>query len=389
MPRSRHTLGMTNILHASDAAELLGIVPALAGYTPTRSLVLLPFHGKRAHGAMRIDLPRDGIELDEYVDLVLHCLRQVRGADAVAVVAYSDDEPLPTPEGVVLPHAAMVDALLVEAHEGGYRIVEALCLTPSGWADYLDDVPQLHPLDRVRAATPPGTEIAADQHAGVELPPSNLVRRERVGRALIDLERVLERWLCGVPGPGPDENPQALAAAIELDDVPGFAECLVDGGDLEPFETAALLWCLARPMLRDAILVQWAGGIELGRQAFEAWTGHPEPGEEVPARVGEVFAGAGGRPDPDRLHRALAVVKQAASDAPRAARPGALVSCAWLSWALGRSTHAGEYLRLAREIDPGHRLAGLLLAMLDAAMMPEWVLDQLPAEDGVRTTHII
>lgn len=45
---------MTTIIHATEPAELLGIVPALAGFTPRRSVVLLPFRGARTHGALQI-----------------------------------------------------------------------------------------------------------------------------------------------------------------------------------------------------------------------------------------------------------------------------------------------------------------------------------------------
>src|SRR5690606_36431424 len=57
----RHTLGMNTVLHSTDSAEFLGLVPALAGFTPRQSIVLLPFVRSRAHGAMRIDLPQDDV----------------------------------------------------------------------------------------------------------------------------------------------------------------------------------------------------------------------------------------------------------------------------------------------------------------------------------------
>src|SRR5690606_15421691 len=52
--RDRQTPGMTTIIRATDPAELLGAIPALAGFTPRRSVVLLPFRGGSTHGAMRV-----------------------------------------------------------------------------------------------------------------------------------------------------------------------------------------------------------------------------------------------------------------------------------------------------------------------------------------------
>lgn len=49
---------------------------------------------------------------------------------------------------------------------------------------------------------------------------------------------------------------------------------------------------------------------------------------------------------------------------------------AWLSWALGRGSLAGQYIRLARAIDPSYSMAELLDTMLSNGMMPEWVLER-------------
>ena len=45
------------VVKAADAAQFLSIVPRMLGYHPTRSLVVIPFHGGRSLGAMRFDLP--------------------------------------------------------------------------------------------------------------------------------------------------------------------------------------------------------------------------------------------------------------------------------------------------------------------------------------------
>lgn len=371
---------MTTIIHATDPAELLGLIPALAGFTPRQSLVLLPFRGRRTYGAMRMDLPGDDVHPDAVAQAVLPTLLKVSGVDAVAIAVYTDDEPQPIPDGVLLPRLTLVDALVEMAGEAGLRIVDALCVTPAGWGDYLDDDPVIRPLDSIPAPPEvPGIgDVSGDQDAGAQLPHADLAQRERVGRTLGELDDVLERIRRGNPNVGAEDNPLALLAAdAVLDDLPAFAEDLLETPDDDAvYSCAALLWCLNRPVLRDAILVQWATDEEFGCRALEAQLEYSAQQSGIPDAIGDVFLGRGVHPDPDRLECALQVVRFAAARAPRHAKPGALTAAGWLAWALGRSSHAGRYIDQALEIEPGHSMASLISTMLSAAVLPEWLLQR-------------
>lgn len=363
-------------MRAADSADLLGLVPALAGFTPRDSIVLLPFHGSRTHGAMRMDLPDDAVDPEEFADAALQILLRVPDVDAVAVVVYTADHAQHVPDGLLLPHVSVVDALLATIHDTGVHIVEALCVTPDGWGDYLEPEGDLRALREIPTAPDvPGVgDVSGDQLAGAVLPAADLAERERVGRALRDLDEALDRELRGAPFSG-RENPQALAAAALLDDVPLFTEDLLEQpADLPPFACATLLWCLGRPAIRDAMLVQWATDLAFGIRALKAQLDFSSAQQAIPDAIGEVFLGKGARPDPDRLGCALHVVRLAAARSPRQARPGALTAAAWLSWALGRSSHAGAYVEQVLEIDPDHRMASLIGTMLSAAVLPEWSL---------------
>ncbi len=363
-------------MRATDSAEFLGLVPALAGFTPRDSIVLLPFHSGRTHGAMRMDLPDPAVDPEEFADAALHVLLRVPDVEAVAVVVYTDDLAQQVPDGLLLPWVPLIEALLGTVHETGVHIVEALCVTPDGWSDYLEHESALRALSTIPAAPGlPGVgDVSGDQLAGAALPPSDLAERERVGRALCDLGEVLDRELRGAPLTG-HQNPQALAAAMLLDDVPAFAENLLDKpDDLQPFTCATLLWCLERPAIRDAMLVQWATDLGFGNRALAAQLDFAGAQQTIPDAIGQVFLGRGARPDPDRLGCALHIVRLAAARAPRHARPGALTAAAWLSWALGRSSHAGAYVDEALRIEPEHRMASLIGTMLSAAVLPEWSL---------------
>lgn len=371
---------MTTLLRASDSADFLRIVPSLAGFTPRQSIVLLPFRGSRTYGAMRLDLPRDGTPLEEYADAAVGLVARVDGTDAVALVVYTDDEMQSTRDGLVLPYAVAVDELLGCAEDAGLRVVDALCVTPSAWSSYLVDEPQVGALADIGTAplVPDLDDVSRDQFAGTELPPADLAEKERVGRALLDLSSLLgHEGRSALTG---RENPLAIAALVMLEDVPAFFESVLHApDDLPPFATAALLWCLDRPLFRDVAIAQWATSLAGGVRSLEAQLAFSANGAIVPDELGQVFLGRGSAPDPERLRSALSVVRHAAARAPRASRPASLTAAAWLSWALGRSTHAGRYLELAREIDPQYGLAALLETMIGGAMLPEWAFRRGPA----------
>lgn len=362
---------MTTLLRASGSAEFLSIVPSLAGFTPTESLVLLPFRGSRTYGAMRLDLPGSDVELDDYADAAIGLVSRVERTDAVALVVYTDHTVQQTRDGLVLPFAVEVDELLGRAEDAGLRIVDALCVTPDGWSSYLVDDPRLRDLDREAPDVPGVGDVSGDQLSGAALPEAGFADKERVGRALRDITVLLDRG--GAPAPAGAENPQAIAALVLLEDIPAFFEAvLASPDDLPPFATAALVWCLDRPIFRDVALTQWATDVRGGERTLEAQLSFAGKGSTVPDDLGDVFLGRGPTPDPERLGIALSLVRTTAALAPRATRPALLTAAAWLSWALGRSSHAAQYLDLVREIDPDYGLAALLATMIDAAMLPEW-----------------
>lgn len=168
-------------------------------------------------------------------------------------------------------------------------------------------------------------------------------------------------------------DPRALATVCRFDDLPGFFEDALSrpAGGADVYDTAALVWCLARPSLRDVALVQWSGNLAQGDEAFDAqlrW----ESGEEYPAHLAMRMWGEGDAPQVPRLETALALARHAAAVAPRDSRPGPLAMCAWLSWALGRSTHAAAYAERACEIEPEHGLSQIVLSFVNAGHLPDW-----------------
>jgi len=388
------------VVKAADAAQFLSFVPRMLGYRPTRSLAVIPFEGARSLGAMRFDLP-DGEPdaVDRIAATVIGMVCRLAEADAVAAIAYTDAR---FEDEGRMPHHDLLDALRRRSDACGLRVTDLLCVAADAWGSFVDpECPaggrSLDDLEWTGPAEIPEPE--GDQATGADLPARPAAEREQVGEALGALGRAVEA-LCG-PGtaagtagrtrhsaraaaecdePADAEgrlDPRALATVCRFDDLPGFFEDAlahpVDAADA--YDLAALVWCLARPSLRDVALVQWSGNLAQGDEALDAqlrW----ETGEEYPAHLAMRMWGDGDRPDVRRLETALALARHAAAVAPREAQPGPLAMCAWLSWALGRSTHAAAYAQRACEVEPEHGLSQIVLSFVNAAHLPDWAFQR-------------
>ena len=369
---------MPTIIKASDAADFLALVPALAGYRPRQSLALVLFRGNRTAGVMRFDLPDpESVEAMASTTIGLAC--KVDRVDGIAIVVYTDDGFRRGGSGPVA-WRGLVTALEKRAHVCGLRVVEALCVAQDAWGSYEDGEPRPFAEVHEREADLPLPAPDGDQGAGAFLPDVDFAEKERMSRALLTIDDAAEAILAAPSNVETADvpslarlDPRALAAVVALDDLPELFEDALswDPDTLDAFSGAVMLWCLRRPALRDVALQQWAGDIHAGELALFAqvrW----EAGHEYPAELGARFCGEGPRPDPGRLQRARNLVRCIASAAPRDARPGPLAAAAWISWALGGSTHAGWYAEQALEIDPEHGLSQIVMTMCAASHLPEW-----------------
>ena len=364
---------MTSIVKAANAAQFLALVPRLAGYQPTESLVLVPFVGTRTTGVMRVDLPvgADADEVDRCAATFLGMICRLPEVDGFAAIVYTAAS---YRDG--MPHRALLEALAVRADAAGLRVSDALCVAADGWGSTLDpESPDagwnLDEIERGAEAMPELPAPTGDQASGATLPAPDLATKERVARALTQLDAAI-RAVLGTPTKE-RIDPRAVAAIGALDDVPSLFEEVVEteADTAAEFDLALLTWCLSRPALRDVALVQWCGTLLDGDDALDAqarW----ENGEAYPPDIARRMWGEGPMPDVERLNRALDAARAAAAAAPQARRAGALATCAWLSWALGRSTHAAAFAEMAFAIEPDHGLAGIVLTMVNAGHLPEW-----------------
>jgi hypothetical protein len=370
---------MSTVIRVSSPLSLLSLVPRLLDCTPRRSLVLVPFAGSRSLAAVRVDLPADdNPDLPRIASTLVGMACKVPLTDAVTVVIYTDDA---VADRGALPHGALVDAVLGRAHICGLRVVEALVVGADGWGSYLDpSVGGTHAIDEIAAAGPdlPESVPQHDQIAAAALPTVDLAEKERMGRALEDVDLLLDvprrRNSLSVP-----RRRCAEAILDELADPPALFESVLEPltGTSGLHRLISLAFALERPLLRDVALMQWVGDIAAGDAAFHAQTRFPD-GEGYPEDIARPMWGEGASPDLDRLLVALDRCRRVAATAPRTRRPGALAACAWLAWATGRSTHAASYAQTALEIDPAHGLGGIVLTLADHGRLPEWLFERAP-----------
>lgn len=358
---------MTTIVTASDAETLLGLVPRLLGFRPRNSLVLIPFAGSRSLGALRLDLPPDDLA-DTVSSTAIGMICRIQDCDRIVAVVYTDASSRPH-----LPGKEMGEALLRRASACGIEMREIFTVAADGWGAPLRD-DGARSLRELGAGALKGPELSS----GTRLPRVSPDDRASTAQALASLHRALEA-ICGIRifSSHPDEDgrtdPAALQAACALDDLPALYERALgwDAARLAPMDAALLAWCLHRPSLRDIALVQWASDVHGGDAAADAqrrW----EDGEEYPAELAAAMWGEGVRPDVARLERALALARAVAARAPRDMRAGALSVCAWLSWGLGRSTHAERYAARAEKDEPGHGLSSIVRSFVSVGHLPEW-----------------
>lgn len=359
---------MSTIVRAADAAEFLSLVPRLLGYTPTESLVVVPMADGRSLGAMRVDLPPDDVDVDAVASSIVGMVCRIPTAEAFVAVAYTLAS-----ARAGLPEAELMAALSRSADACGLGVTDALTVAGDGWGSHrsADLPPGGNDLAELSARMPP----PGDQTSGARLPEVDDTVVAAIPAAIASLEAALT-LICGIPSladPPERLEPAALEAACALDDLPALYEDALrwDVDDLDPLRGALLVWCLARPSLRDVAIVQWSSDRRGGDRALEAqrrW----EDGEEYPSDLGCVMWGEGSRPDPDRLETALTLVRHIAAVAPEELRAGPLATAAWLAWALGRSTHAGTYASAALAQERHHGLADIVRSFVAASHLPDW-----------------
>jgi len=370
---------MTTIIKAHNPADLLAMVPALVGFEPRNSVVVLGFAGNRTCGALRYDLPLQNHER-EVVDRIVATLLRIPTLDNVVIVIRTDRL---FPARLGAPHVRLAKTLARSLRSSGIGVKESLCHAADGWASYLDpktppgghplsdidsslvhhEVPddlreeRMRPLSEGRIPSVEDTELdaTAAQIAELEVLRTELAQlRSRPGAAF---------GLCG-------DDDRDWGALEVCRDLPLFFEGVLDWDAYDVKHGAGLLlFVLKGPPLRDRAMLQWATDLSVGDDL-----------DPNPLAHAEVMLGEGARPDVRRIERAIAVLTAVIARAEDAYRPAPLCMLAWLNWALGRSSVAGRHLDEALTIDPNYSMAQLQYTILSNGMLPAWAFDPAMVE---------
>lgn len=393
--------------------DILGFIPHSLGYWPANSLVAMTLQGKRLGATLRLDLPGPAVLADPapFAETVAGYLAADEHADGTLLALFTNNGWLSGP--------GCYDGLLfsLEAALAGARmpVKEAWYVGDHYWRDAWCTGPACcplpgRPLEQIRDSLL-NTEMVF-RGSSVGPPPE-----ERQARTVPSLYRaaVLEAeaaWSARL-----DCRRQSRA---QFDAVLGLWTGLLAGPreelgqplvDRDAFLRASLLV----PAWRDAVLVMAAAGQAAAAAGAEEFGNFDEePGPEpvvftgvVPLETGPTEtdpAGApsstGGPPAPETLPKtgqhqgtpgygdvlmgheppvpqwltmdALDLVLGQLALLGGAPAAAALTGRGWIAWCRGRGSYSAAYYEEALEIDPGYRLAELLLELVRRGTLCGW-----------------
>lgn len=369
---------MTEIIKATSEAELLALIPQVAGYTASNSIICVGFRGKRTTGAFRVDVPKHQRESDYRAisTYIVGALKRLPGTDGVAIALYTS-QTFEAEGGI--PFRVFERHLTDRLHREGFTIKDAFCVAEDGWASYFDrDYP-------------------------------------RAGRPLAEIAPVIDvpdigRW-AGLADVAPAEQHEFLDELIgtERSDWPSDLGHLIDAEPIELVEAivawddplppalgAALIQLMQSPARRDVISLQIGFGelvaasvedtnstlSELQRQRGgsmddvvkkELTDGRLSLDDEF---AGLLMGKGRVRPDADRVERMIELLRRLIALSPRSYRPNPLCVLAYLVWSRGLTSVAAGHIEAALDIDAHHSMSQLMMTMLNHSMVPEWAYPQ-------------
>ena len=230
----------------SGPAELLTIIPFHLGFQPTRSVVVVCFHGKQLGLVARLDLVDAGLAV-EAAEQILPTLRQ--GApSSVALVGFEDtpDESLPLLEAIadtLGSERVMVRERLV-VRDGRWRSVGCDCCPDEGWL-----LPEQADVPAVASYVALGHAVLPDRDELARLVEPLAPSEPRHDLALAAIEDWQRRYraaggsVTDVPGPSGRRRRFPRRASS-----PSTGLGVLDGGDPS-----------ARQFLVNDSLVAWGG----------------------------------------------------------------------------------------------------------------------------------
>jgi hypothetical protein len=358
--------------------DVVAAVPYLLGHEPRRCLVALAVRVSGDIGVVcRVDLPDDPAHVRPVTDRVAVALA-ADSAHTALVAAYVD------PEREVRPAVGVLDALVAELRRQSIQLSDALLVHGPRYRSVLCTDP---------SCCPPGGRSVADakdRPVAVQF----VVSGRSPVRDRSDLEPA------AVPAPRTARRSAATAAARWRRRV---------SGGLDPGERCRLLeeWfavlddhrrlgVLPGPAAVGRLSAAWADDVRIRDAAMVSVL--PAAGlvpdsliAGTPTDLAEVLAA---RSCAGAVHPVAPVLRHMAGHVAGPLAASVLAVHAWVAWVSGAGAAAGDLASRAVEADPGHRLATLVVQLLDRAVPPDWAAPAVvrarawlgpgPPPDGLR-----
>lgn len=400
----------------SGPEDILGFIPHSLGYWPESSLVAITMHGNRLGATLRLDLPGPQVLAApaKFIRTVRGYLDADKDADGSLLALFTGDAAGAAAATYGSLLAALDSALqtTIPVREAWYVGAnywrEAYCLDPSCCP------PQGRPLQMIldsavnaemvyrgssvgpapgqkpRSATPVNSLYRKAVRES-EVTWSEVLDGHRNSRA--QLRAILAAWeaLLGQSGGGawlPEVERDGFLRATLL--VPAWRDALLvmaaagkDAAEAGADQCGFLhgddgLHAVPPPVAcrpRDSVGTsheEWAQEETAREETAQKETALEERARDTVPRYGDVLMGvAPAVPDWGRLNALDLVLEQLAlMGGPAGA--ASLTLRGWISWARGRGSYAAAYLSEALAIEPGYRLAELLLEMAGRGVICGW-----------------
>lgn len=322
---------MNEKIRISSPAGLLAAMAHMLGMNPTESFLLVGMRGNRLAATLRVDVPVN-YPVSEYAALIVGHMLNDREADGAMFAIYTDAEG-------EQPHRHYVEAIELAMMAAGMPLREIMLVTGAGWRDYSDTDAALTPLESI-------TDSAAN--AEMIFAGSNL----EAGKAQ-------DREFTGAPG-----NAAAIAVLCS-----GFAD--VDALDISApvMREARGAWAKALgstpDTMRACLLVAYAQNGNLrDRLMADLFNTDEQEFENV------LMGNSTTRPTWERVEQGEVLVLELLSQTPHALRAPLYTMLGFISWNMGRSSRAVEYMDKALDAAPRYRLATLFKELLEYGHIP-------------------
>lgn len=350
---------------STTPGEFLAVVPKLLGYHAIESLVIVGLNGRRTTAAYRVNINVLG-RIDD-AELLSH-LMKLSECDGAVFVLYADAE---LTEGEPLPYTDEIISLATVAIEQGFNLKPAMIVGSNAFAIYGDDehLPAFHPLSDI-VLSPSDEEEVSDikvresQTSGTELPEVtdhqlaervHAMTHTSVADAMLAGEEdsntviILHGMISSRPTSSTERQGTALALIAAMIDIEEF---------------------------RDAAMLTWGWGLSVGLNAMtDGRNVTMDNAEELDSF--KILRGQWPvRPNSSNLEAGIELCKEIAAHLPIEHRAPALTMAGWMSWALGRTSLADEFLKAALACDDDFATATAMRENIAYGGLPEWAYNK-------------